>query len=388
MNPELFKELSKYAKDLILGLDFDRLDKMRYVFNFTDEDFKKLILDTYANSNQEGVSLKEQQNSTKEEVSQKEQKQTTTKENKTNSKSVYLLSRQVLGANLVNTETNEKEIYLKEHFFFQNDFEDGDLVTLEYDSDNTPVLTKVGERESTAAKRLGVFPKGIVKKSILDGTYYVEDNINGELLGEYNSTERRYVIGDSLPILGSVAPKEGDTVDLAWELGKPATILQRQWYSSEELPEKVESKAPKTKKKKSTQKEKEEDSTSVSLDYDLEGKKIGLVLGDGMRSGLMSFLVVEHGGVPVTLDAHRYQGDESAYKQKLKDCDAVVVAKDYVRHAVTKALRNVTKELGIGYAMANGVGFAQVEKAIYRAINGLQVDEVGANIDYPLLSSK
>ena len=382
MNPELLKELSKYAKYLILGLDFDRLDKMRYVFNFTDEDFKKLIRDTYEQSNQEGVSLKEQQqNSTKEEVSQKEQKQKST-----NPKPVYLLSRQVLGANLVNTETKEILTYLKEFFFFHNDFEDGDLVTLEYDSDNSPVLTKVGKGESTAANRLGVFPKGIVKKSILDGTYYVEDNINGELLGEYNSTERRYVIGDSLPNLGSVAPKEGDTVDLAWELGKPATILQRQWYSSEELPEKVEPKAPK--KKKSTQKEKEEESTSVSLDYDLEGKKIGLVLGDGMRSGLMSFLVVEHGGVPVTLDAHRYQGDESAYKHKLKDCDAVVVAKDYVRHAVTKALRNVTKELGIGYAMANGVGFAQVEKAIYRAINGLQVDEVGANIDYPLLSSK
>lgn len=372
MNPELFKELSKYAKDLILGLDFDRLDKMRYVFNFTDEDFKKLIRDTYEQSNQQKVSQENQQISTKE--------------NKTNSKPIYLLSRQVLGANLINTETNEKKIYLKEYFFFQNDFEDGDLVTLEYDRDNSPVLTKVGKGESTVAQRLGVFPKGIVKKSILDGTYYVEDNINGELLGGYNSTERRYVIGDSLPILGSVAPKEGDTVDLAWELGKPATILQRQWYSSEELPEKAEPKAPK--KKKSTQKEKEEESTSVSLDYDLEGKKIGLVLGDGMRSGLMSFLVVEHGGVPVTLDAHRYQGDESAYKHKLKDCDAVVVAKDYVRHAVTKALRNVTKELGIGYAMANGVGFAQVEKAIYRAINGLQVDEVGANIDYPLLSSK
>lgn len=370
MDPELLKELSKYAKGLILGLDFDRLDKMRYVFNFTDEDFKKLIRDTYEQSNQQKVSQENQQISTKE--------------NKTNSKPIYLLSRQVLGANLINTETNEKKTYLKEYFFFQNDFEDGDLVTLEYDSDNSPVLTKVGKGESTVAQRLGVFPKGIVKKSILDGTYYVEDNINGELLGEYNSTERRYVIGDSLPILGSVAPKEGDTVDLAWELGKPATILQRQWYSSEELPEKAEPKAPK--KKKSIQKE--EDSTSVTLDYDLEGKKIGLVLGDGMRSGLMSFLVVEHGGVPVTLDAHRYQGDESAYKHKLKDCDAVVVAKDYVRHAVTKALRNVTKELGIGYAMANGVGFAQVEKAIYRAINGLQVDEVGANIDYPLLSSK
>lgn len=54
MNPELLKELSKYAKGLILGLDFDRLDKMRYVFNFTDEDFKKLISDTYASTNQEG----------------------------------------------------------------------------------------------------------------------------------------------------------------------------------------------------------------------------------------------------------------------------------------------------------------------------------------------
>lgn len=382
MDPELLKELSKYAKDLILGLDFDRLDKMRYVFKFTDEDFKKLISDTYANTNQEGVSSKEQQNLTKEKVSSKEQKQKST-----NPKPVYLLSRQVLGANLVNTETNEKEVYLKEYFFFQNDFEDGDLVTLDYDSDNSPVLTKVGKGESTAANRLGVFPKGIVKKSILDGTYYVEDNIYGESLEQCNSTERRYVIGDSLPILGSVAPKEGDTVDLAWELGKPATILQRQWYSSEELPEKVEPKAPK--KRKSTQKEKEEeDSTSVSLDFDLEGKKIGLVLGDGMRSGLMSFLVVEHGGVPLTLDAHRYQGDESVYKRKLKDCDAVVVAKDYVKHAVTKALRNVTKELGIGYAMANGVGFAQIEMAIYRAINGLQVDEVGASIEYPLLSSK
>ena len=148
MNPELFKELSKYAKDLILGLDFDRLDKMRYVFNFTDEDFKKLISDTYANQNQEWVSLKERQVETKEKVSSKEQKQKSA-----NSGPVYLLSRQVLGANLVNTETNEKEVYLKEYFFFQNDFEDGDLVTLDYDSDNSPVLTKVGKGESTAASR-------------------------------------------------------------------------------------------------------------------------------------------------------------------------------------------------------------------------------------------
>lgn len=128
MNPELLKELSKYAKDLILGLDFDRLDKMRYVFNFTDEDFKKLIRDTYEQSNQQKVSQENQQISTKE--------------NKITSKPVYLLSRQVLGANLVNTETKEILTYLKEYFFFHNDFEDGDLVTLEYDNDNSPVLTR------------------------------------------------------------------------------------------------------------------------------------------------------------------------------------------------------------------------------------------------------
>lgn len=137
MDPELLKGLSKYAKDLILDLEFDRLEKMRYVFNFTDEDFKKLILDTYANTNPEGGISK--RTKTKEKVSPKEQKST-------NSKPVYLLSRQVLGANLVNTENKKDKIYLREYFFFQNDFEDGDLVTLEYDSDNSPVLTKVGER--------------------------------------------------------------------------------------------------------------------------------------------------------------------------------------------------------------------------------------------------
>lgn len=49
MNPELLKELSIYAKGLVLNLEFDRLDKMRYVFNFTDEDFKKLILEPTIN---------------------------------------------------------------------------------------------------------------------------------------------------------------------------------------------------------------------------------------------------------------------------------------------------------------------------------------------------
>lgn len=258
------------------------------------------------------------------------------------------------------------------------------MVTLDYEG-TRPVLTRVGQRESTIQHRIGVFNKGIIRKSLLDDTYYIEDNINGDLLGEVNATERRYTIGRELPKLGNTLPKEGDTVDLAWELGKPSIILQRRWYFGEELPEKEE---PKVVKKQESSKKEEDDSTSMILDFDLSGKKVGLVLGDGMRSGLMSYLVVEHGGVPIVLDAHRYQGRESAYKRKLKDCDAVVVAKDYVKHAVTKALRNVPKELGIGYAMANGVGFAQIEKAIYRAINGLQVDEVGASIDYPLLPPK
>lgn len=374
MNPELLKELSTYAKSLILDLEFDRLDKMRYVFNFTDEDFKKLIFETYNQSNQQEVS-------TLYESPTKDSEDTSTI---TNSQPIYLLRRLVLGAELINVETQKVFLTLRESFFHHNDFEDGDLVTLDYEG-TRPVLTRVGQKWPTVQYRIGVFNKGIIRKSLLDDTYYIEDNINGDLLGEVNATERRYTIGRELPKLGNTLPKEGDTVDLAWELGKPSIILQRRWYFGEELPEKEE---PKVVKKQESPKKEEDDSTSMILDFDLSGKKVGLVLGDGMRSGLMSYLVVEHGGVPIVLDAHRYQGRESAYKRKLKDCDAVVVAKDYVKHAVTKALRNVTKELGIGYAMANGVGFAQIEKAIYRAINGLQVDEVGANIDYPLLSSK
>jgi len=374
MNPELLKELSIYAKGLILNLEFDRLDKMRYVFNFTDEDFKNLILETYNQSNQQEVSS----------VDDSFTEDLDTASTNTSSVPIYLLRRLVLGAELVNVETDKVSLTLRESFFHHNDFEDGDLVTLDYEG-TRPVLTRVGQRESTIQHRVGVFSKGIIRKSLLDGTYYIEDNINGELLGEVNATERRYNIGRELPKLGNTLPKEGDIVDLAWELGKPSIILQRRWYFSEELPEKGE---PKVVKKQESPKKEEDDSTSMILDFDLSGKKVGLVLGDGMRSGLMSYLVVEHGGVPIVLDAHRYQGRESAYKRKLKDCDAVVVAKDYVKHAVTKALRNVTKELGIGYAMANGVGFAQIEKAIYRAINGLQVDEVGASIDYPLLPPK
>ena len=349
MNPELLKELSIYAKGLILNLEFDRLDKMRYVFNFTDEDFKKLILETYNQSNQQEVY-------TLDKLPTKDLEDTSTI---TSSQPIYLLRRLVLGAELVNVETQKVSLTLRELFFHHNDFEDGDLVTLDYEG-TRPVLARVGQRESTIQHRVGVFPKGIIRKSLLDDTYYIEDNINGEILGEVNATERRYTLGRELPKLGNTVPKEGDTVDLAWELGKPSVILQRRWYFSEELPEKKE---PKVVKKQESPKKEEDDSTSMILDFDLSGKKIGLVLGDGMRSGLMSYLVVEHGGVPVVLDAHRYQGSESAYKRKLKDCDAVVVAKDYVKHAVTKALRNVTKELGIGYSMANGGRFCSNRKS-------------------------
>lgn len=389
MRRELFNELSDYAKSLIMNLDFDRLDKMRYVFNFSEKELKELIASTYLQKGIEAVkedklnSLEQakeinginEQNEDVECVSQPEE-EVVTKTLRT-----YTLKRRVLGADLIDNETGENELVLREKFFHFNDFSDGDIVTLEYINDK-PHLEKVGKADSTEEFRIGVFLKGILRKSVLNGTYYIEDNINGEFLSDYNDTEYQLNLGRDLPTLGGRVPKEGDTVDLAWELGKPASIYQRRWYFSEELPEKSD---PKTVKKKEVAKKEESDTSSISLDYDLGGKKIGLVLGDGMRSGLMSFLVIEHGGVPVTIDAHRYQGDESSYKKKLKDCDAVVVAKDYVKHAVTKALRNVTKDLGIGYAMSNGVGFVQIEKAIYRAVNGLQVDEVGANIDYPML---
>ena len=144
-------------------------------------------------------------------------------------------------------------------------------------------------------------------------------------------------------------------------------------------------KALPTKTKKTTQKS---DGPKSNLDFDLTGKTIAIIgLPQNVRPNLIKSFEDEKHIKKLNIVDHdiNYQTFVTQCTKALKNVDAVVIAKTGLNHAMAGYLVGVLKDNAIPFAYANQPSLAHIEMATYRAINGLAVDEVSFNGDYPTL---
>lgn len=225
---------------------------------------------------------------------------------------------------------------------------------------------------------LKLFEKTLVETNFKTGELYIEKDINGRNLLDAGSKIKTFYLrhlGDSKNIT------HGDLVDLIIkDNGQPhIQWVHRYDYTPQQK------KALPTKTKKITQKS---DGPKSNLDFDLTGKTIAVIgLPQNVRPNLIKSFEDEKHIKKLNIVDHdiNYQTFVTQCTKALKDVDAVVIAKTGLNHAMAGYLVGVLKDNAIPFAYANQPSLAHIEMATYRAINGLAVDEVSYNGDYPTL---
>lgn len=225
---------------------------------------------------------------------------------------------------------------------------------------------------------LKLFEKALVETNFKTGELYIEKDINGRSLLDAGSKIKTFYLrhlGDSKNIT------HGDLVDLIIkDNGQPHI----QWVHRYDYTAQQKTSKP-TKTKKVTQKS---DGPKSNLDFDLTGKTIAIIgLPQNVRPNLIKSFKDEKHIKKLNIVDHdiNYQTFVTQCTKALKDVDAVVIAKTGLNHAMAGYLVGVLKDNAIPFAYANQPSLAHIEMATYRAINGLAVDEVSYNGDYPTL---
>ena len=225
---------------------------------------------------------------------------------------------------------------------------------------------------------LHLFEKALVETDYKTGELYIKKDINGNTLKDAGSEIGLFYLRQ---LAETKNIKHGDIVDL---IIKDNGYPHLQWVHRYDYTQSQPKTTP-TKTKKTTQKSEESKS---NLDFDLTGKTIAIVgLPQNVRQNLIKSFENEKHIKSLNIVDHdiNYQTFVTQCTKALKDVDAVVIAKTGLNHAMAGYLVNLLKENNIPFAYANQPSLARVEMATYRAINGLAVDEVSFNGDYPTL---
>lgn len=246
-------------------------------------------------------------------------------------------------------------------------------------------LTRADEPEDNE-----VFKFGVVKSQGMN--LYVEDNASGEKLGDLNPVCHRYhvptVVNSLLADSGFV--KEGDIVDLAWNKMVPDNIQIRWVYKTKSnMPIKagISTTPSKALVKASKPKSKEESNKTglTTLDFNLRGKQVIVVIGNEVRSPLLNKMISAHGGRGRVVDAFKFSNVNKYWKKELRHADIVVMVQNLNTHATSKTLQKYVKQFNLGFAIADSAGILSVERAIYRAYEGLPAYETSTQpIVYPV----
>ena len=225
---------------------------------------------------------------------------------------------------------------------------------------------------------LHLFEKALVETDYKTGELYIKKDINGNTLKDAGSEIGLFYLRQ---LAETKKIKHGDIVDL---IIKDNGYPHVQWVHRYDYTQPQPKTTP-TKTKKATQKS---DGPKSNLDFDLTGKTIAIIgLPQNVRPNLIKSFEDEKHIKKLNIVDHdiNYQTFVTQCTKALKDVDAVVIAKTGLNHAMAGYLVGVLKDNAIPFAYANQPNLAHIEMATYRAINGLAVDEVSFNGDYPTL---
>ncbi|CCK84625.1 Putative uncharacterized protein [Lactobacillus equicursoris 66c] len=312
-----------------------------------------------------------------------------------------IVERSLQGVRLYNANTNEYIGILNEEITRRFNIGNGSLIEVKPVEGRfafVRTLHQVDEPEDN-----DVFHFAVVKRESAANTLYVDSNVGGDKLSDYNPTQNTYFIPTVVNKLTSSNGfvSEGDILDLAWKEDRPEEIRIRWVYPdtnlgsmpSKKLKEKKKEPAPNAttpKKGVPTPKNVKEDKhktneSMTNIAFNLNGKKVTVVIGNEIRSTVVNSLISAHNGKGNVVDAFKFSNVDKFYKKALRHTDLVVMVQNLNKHATSKTLQKYVKKYKLRFAIADSAGLSSIERAIYRAYKGLPAYETtNQPVEYPM----
>lgn len=241
----------------------------------------------------------------------------------------------------------------------------------------------------------GVLKFGVVKRN--GQSLYVDSSASGSWLRDANPAMETYHVPfayNSLSNAGGFV-KEGDIVDLAWRKSNPSEVKIRWVYKTNSMGSRMSS-APTivnasiankalSKESKTKAKEMEGKGSLTTIDFNLKGKKVAVVIGNEVRSALIKKMISAHHGSGKVIDAFKFSNVNRYWRKELRHVDIVVMVQNLNTHATSKTIQKYVKQFNLGFAIADSAGVLSIERAVYRAYEGLPAYETSTQpIIYPI----
>lgn len=310
----------------------------------------------------------------------------------------YRVQRLLSGAKILNSQGRQRAYY-NEKFIHNRNWHTGDLVKVNaYEDDRGDERPWVDElipqNTDDDAYNIGVFERGIVETDSA-GQLYAEKSLENDHLRDFNPQVEAYSI--SSDIVQTMHLHDGDIVDLAWRIDQPFMVKIRWIYTGNDrdnllIGQSPDYTAPISKSSKHSDHDADassvSESVSADLDFDLKQQTVGIVVGDEIREQQYHKLIDQHHGKLLMINTFQKHVNNSSYfDNAVSKCDIIILVQNYNKHNTSGNVLTAVKNYDKKFAIANSAGIQSLERAIYRADQGLAAYEPAtSSINYPLIN--
>lgn len=312
----------------------------------------------------------------------------------------YQIRRKLLGAEAVDEHGHSVQ-YFNEHLTRIEKLENGDTVTLLdhlNDSGNRPIIKVDHHAEPFAPdEEIVEFGPAVIHRDSFG--LYIKKDSNGKDLGSVNP--EKAILYLDMNTVSHFNLHENDLISIVWRVSDPSFIRVRWRYAETEvqIPEKKETPVKnkeaekhKTKgrhksllhqleKKEKQPSEKQNEEYASRIDFDLDKKRVTVVVGDKSLTSNLAKVIEAHNGVPRIIEMKQ----ASNVLRACKESNYVILIQSYIKHSISQILIN-SPHKSYSIAMATTAGQLAVEKALYRARYKLNVTD-NDQIQYPFLQN-
>lgn len=289
----------------------------------------------------------------------------------------FRIERKMSGAIAINSQ-NEQVAYFSEQEVRDHDIKNHDIVQLGGldDLHEHPYIINVAH--DYKPDEIVEFGPAPVERHPLDNTLVVQRDLNNHQLSIENTTHSIYKIPFEYSQTAGV--KEGDDVLLAWNKNVPEKIKIRWIYHNSPASNDSACSYSKSRNKEKESKTKDTD-YQPTLKFDLTGQTVGLFTADDSIMSNLEKVVEAHNGKPSVVALK----SGAVAKNQTQKYDIIILMQSYIKHSVSQNAIAEAKADSTKIAMAQTAGQLSVEKALYRANNGLNVVDSPV-VDYPTIA--
>lgn len=172
----------------------------------------------------------------------------------------------------------------------------------------------------------------------------------------------------------------GDSVILAWYDNDPAGTMTVRWKYNDQKDETSLAKPHSYYADKTLNKD---DSYTPRLDFDLDGQKVALVCSDDALLKNVNKVVEAHHGISEFVSSNV---PSETIAKRLANYPVIILIQSYLHHADSSKIIDTLAgdKHDNKIAMAKSVGQFEIEKALYRAVNKLNIADSNI-IDYKIV---